>query len=80
MCWRKELKNFNTSHVNVNPRTCLVFRNLMIYFNTSHVNVNRYPPEYYGTGINNFNTSHVNVNLVPFISSANAVSFQYISC
>ena len=32
--------DFNTSHVNVNPRHCNQQIHLQIHFNTSHVNVN----------------------------------------
>ena len=53
--------NFNTSHVNVNPREPSDRQKERKNFNTSHVNVNLNTDNTEDIA-NDFNTSHVNVN------------------
>ena len=71
---------FNTSHVNVNPKSLFLMQRVMLHFNTSHVNVNQKlvnDTEY---------TSHISIHLMLMLIDNIAiycpyrVLFQYISC
>ena len=74
-------KNFNTSHVSINPAIECTMCHPEVYFNTSHVSINPDQRAQHGCSSRYFNTSHVSINHRPDRSRDDRrCTFQYISC